>query len=56
MFDVLEIREDGDARRRPLKERRGVLERLFRRVQVVPDMRTGVAPALLVGTGLHRPL
>lgn len=31
-FDVLETREDGDLRRRPLRERRGVLERLFRRI------------------------
>ncbi|GAA5035229.1 ATP-dependent DNA ligase [Actinopolymorpha pittospori] len=32
VFDVLETREDGDLRRRPLRERRGVLERLLRKV------------------------
>lgn len=32
LWDVLETARDGDLRRRPLKERRKVLERLFRRV------------------------
>ncbi|WP_337918589.1 hypothetical protein [Actinopolymorpha pittospori] len=32
VFDVLETAQDGDLRRRPLRERRAVPERLFRRV------------------------
>ncbi|WP_337918501.1 hypothetical protein [Actinopolymorpha pittospori] len=32
VFDVLETAQDGDLRRRPPQDRRGVLERMFRRV------------------------